>query len=522
MEARPDHPAFVTARGPRRQGGEDSIEVRRYLDALRRGKWLIAMLVIIATVSAVAVSSWLPKRYTAQTSIVKQTAAGPYDYVNVDSIRRELETIQRLLVTSDVLDRAARKVPGETAGSLGGNISSSVDPDANLLYLTASAGDPQRAADRANAVASAFVDEQRDVTRQQYERARAGLEQELQRVQGDPAASEQEKALRQRLSELTVVQANAGEDLQVAQRAGPPSRPASPRPLRNGVIAFFLALFLGVLLALGRDQLVPRVSGSRELGRLLDLPMLTAVPYVRRRLGRPKRMLSGIEHESYQTLGASVRFSLPPESGPHVLLVTSALHAEGKSTVVARLGRALAQSGHRTLLISADMRWPTLHQLVEVAPSPGLSELLTEYDEHGDGPELDRLMGHSILGLEHGPRAGELDILPSGRKPSEPAQLLAGEGLDVIFERLTQLDYAYIVVDAPPVLGIADTQSLARCADHLLYVARLDRITLDNLMDARDILDRMEARPIGFVAIGARSEASPYYVGVRTPALEDA
>src|SRR3954447_24668070 len=523
MDARTDGSEFAPARGPaRRQGSEDSIEVRRYLDALRRSKWLILMLVVIATVTAVAVSSWLPKRYTASASIVKQTAASPYDAVNVDSVTRELQTIQRLLVTSDVLDRAARRVPGETSGLLAASIDSSVDPDANLLYVEAQAGDPQRAADRANAVATAFVDEQRAVTRQQYERARAGLLDELSRVQDQPGASQQEQALRQRLSELSVAQANAGTDLQVAEEAAPPSHPTSPRPLRNGVIAFFLALFLGVLVALGRDQLVPRVNGPRELGRLLDLPMLTAVPFVRRRLGRPKRMLSGIEHESYQTLGASVRFSLPAESGPHVVLVTSALHAEGKSTVTARLGRALAQSGHRTLMVSADLRWSTLHQLVDVAPAPGLSDLLLEYHEHGDGPELDRQMGRAIVGLEHGPRSGELDMLPSGRKVQEPAQLLSGEGLALVFERLAQLDYAYVLVDAPPMLGIADTQSLARCANHLLYVARLDRITLDNLMDARDILDRLEARPIGFVAIGARSEASPYYVGVRQPALEDA
>jgi Mrp family chromosome partitioning ATPase len=92
----------------------------------------------------------------------------------------------------------------------------------------------------------------------------------------------------------------------------------------------------------------------------------------------------------------------------------------------------------------------------------------------------------------------------------------------VLFELIGRFDYAYIIVDAPPVLGIADTQSLGRCADHLLYVARLDRITLDNLMDARDVLDRIEARPVGVAVIGARSEASPYYVGVRSPALEDA
>jgi len=520
MDARTERPELAPARG-RRRGQEESIEVRRYLDALRRGKWLILTLVVLATATAVIVSSLLPKRYEATTSIVKEVALGPYDAVNVDSVTRELQTIQRLLVTRDVLTRAAGRIPGESSSALRPTITSTVDPEANLLYVTATAGTPQRAADRANAVATAFVTEQRDVTRQQYERARAGLLQELDRVQGQVGATQQEEALRQRLSELAVVQANAGTDLQVAEPAIPPSSPTSPKPLRDGIIAFFLALFVGVLVALGRDQLVPRVAGPRELSRLLDLPMLTAVPYVRRRLGR-RGMLTGIEHESYQTLGASIRFSLPPESGPHTLLVTSALHAEGKSTVTARLGRALAQSGHRTLIVSADLRWPTLHQLVEVPAAPGLSELLAEYDEHGHTNELESMLRTSIVPLETGPRQGELDILPSGRKPSEPAQLLGGESLDVLFELIGRFDYAYIILDAPPVLGIADTQSLGRCADHLLYVARLDRITLDNLMDARDVLDRIEARPVGVAVIGARSEASPYYVGVRSPALEDA
>ena len=79
-----------------------------------------------------------------------------------------------------------------------------------------------------------------------------------------------------------------------------------------------------------------------------------------------------------------------------------------------------------------------------------------------------------------------------------------------------------MIVDAPPLLGIADTPALARCADSLLYIARLDRLTVDNVMDARDTLDRLDIDLVGLVVIGARSEASPYYVGLRAPVLEDA
>jgi capsular exopolysaccharide synthesis family protein len=511
------------SRSNRRSGGEDSIEARRYLDALRRRRWLIALLGLSAMVGALVISSWAPDRYKATASIVKQVTTGPYESVNVDALTRELSTIEQLLLTTDVLDRAAKKVRGESSGSVRGALTASVDPNANLIFVTATAGDPKRAADIANAVAQTFIETQRDVVRRQYEQARAGLVQELARVQGQPGATQQEQAIRQRLSELGVSLAGAGMDLQIAEPATPPTQRSSPKPLRNAVIALFLGLFIGVLLALASDQLVPRVTGTRELSRLMDLPLLASVPYVRKRLAGRRRPLTGKEYESYQTLGTSIRFALPPDSGPNVVLVTSALHAEGKSTVAARLGRTLAQAGHRTLLVSADLRWPTLHELLDAPSEPGLSELLGDLEAPGrQNRSLQRIVSAAIVSVGSAARQGELDLLPSGHKPDDPARLLTGDGLAALFEAISELDYTYVLIDAPPLLGIADTQALARCADSLLYIARLDRITLDNVMDARDTLDRIDINTVGTVAIGTKSEASPYYVGLRAPALEDA
>jgi Mrp family chromosome partitioning ATPase len=522
MESRlPDLPS--NSRSSRRFGGEDSVEARRYLDALRRRKWLILLLALAAAAGALVVSSWAPDRYKATASIVKQVTVGPYETVNVDALTRELSTIEQLLLTPEVLNRAAQRVPSETPGSIRSSLQASVDPNANLIFVTATAGSPKRAADVANAVANTFIETHRNAERQQYAQARAGLAEELKRVQGQPGATQQEEAIRQRLSELGVSLAGAGMDLQIAQPATPPDQRSSPKPVRNAVIALFLGLFLGVLLALASDQLVPRVAGTRELSRLMELPLLASVPYVRKRLAGRRRALTGKEYESYQTLGSAVRFALPPESGPHVLLITSALHAEGKSTVAARLGRTLAQAGHRTLLVSADLRWPTLHELVDAPAEPGLAELLGELEgSMRQDRTLARLVSASIVSVESANRYGELDLLPSGRKPEDPARVLTGEGLARVFSAIGKLDYAYVIVDAPPLLGIADTPALARCADSVLYIARLDRITLDNVMDARDTLDRLDINPIGLVAIGTRSEASPYYVGLKAPALEDA
>jgi len=523
MEPRLNDPANGrSAIGPRRQGIDEPVEVRRYIDALRRGRWLILTLALTAALVAFVLSSLAPDRFTSTSIIVKRVTSASTDTASDETLSRDLATVGQLLVTTDVLGKAAAKVDdGETATKLSQVVKATVNPDANLINVTATATNAAKSAAIANAVADVFVKEQADVTRQQYEAARQGLLQQLRSInRADPAASQQEQAIRQRLSDVTVAQAAAGIDLRIAQRAGVPKSRTSPKPFRNAVIAFFLGLFIGVLVALGRDLLVPRVSGARELSRLLDLPMLAAIPYVRRRLLR-RNVLTGAEYESYQTLGASVRFSLPAEEGPHVLLVTSGLHAEGKSTVTARLGRALAQAGHPTLLISADLRWPTLHEIMGVQEEPGLTELLIEASERPRGRALQRMLNAAIVPVEHG-RRGDLDVLPSGSKPSDPARLLAGEGLDVVMGAVKAMDYRYVLIDAPPLLGIADTRALARDCTSLLFVARLDRITLDTVIDARDVLDRMEIDAVGCVPVGTRSEASPYYMGLRTPALEDA
>jgi capsular exopolysaccharide synthesis family protein len=503
----------------RRTGTEEPVEVRRYLDAIRRGLPLVAGIVLALAITTYAVSSALPKRYKATASIVQRTTGAVIDQgSNADAITRDLNTVNSLVTTDSVLRAVARKVPGTTLDELRDNVASSVDPNANLIYVTAKDGDARKSAQIANTVASTFVREQADIKRRQYEQARAQLQNELDRLQTTGRAPEQEQAIRDRISQLAVSIATAGIDLGVAQPADVPNAQDTPRPVRNTALGIILGLFIGILVALGRDQLVPRISGSRELSRLLEMPVLVTIPYVPRR-GRRMRVLSGIEYETYQTLATSVRFSLPPSDGPHIVLVTSALHAEGKSTVTMRLGRALAQAGQRTLVVSADMRWPTLHELLEVPLEPGLAELLQTLPDIPAADVRDRVAEH-VRPSPH-QRRGTLDVLPSGHKPADPTNLLADVGLDLVYDALRELDYTYIVVDAPPVLGIADTRALARRATSLLYVARMDRVTLENVVDARDVLDRIDRPGLGMVVIGVRSEASPYYLGSRVPALED-
>jgi capsular exopolysaccharide synthesis family protein len=384
----------------------------------------------------------------------------------------------------------------------------SVDQNANIINIVASDDDAQGAARIANVVAATFLAQQRRVERQRVNRLRASLQRTLAELRQRPLLQAQAEitAVRERLTDLEVSAASRGSELQLAEAAQPPDDPSSPRPVRNTIFAFFASLFIAALVVLARAQLRPRISGSRELSRMLELPVLVEVPYVRRALGQSKT-LSAPEYEAYQTLQASLRMQLP-SARQQIVLVTSALYGEGKTEVTAALGLVLAQAGQRTWLVSADMRRPRLHELLDVAQSPGLAEVLA-------GARRGRDSGASEMSAaRHAPprsrerESGSLHVLASGRRPSDPAKLLASDALDVFFEEIKQSDYDYVLLDGPPLLGLVDSQVLAKRADGVLIVCRPDRLTSANAIDMRELLERLDVRALGLVIVGARGSST--------------
>jgi Mrp family chromosome partitioning ATPase/capsular polysaccharide biosynthesis protein len=511
-----------TPDGRRVSAGEERIEVRRYLDALSRYRWMIVGIVVLMTGTVVVLSLALPDTYRATTRLVFEQNTSPFGESDEATTQRRLVTTQTLLTSQQVLDEAARHVP-EAGGDLSGKVTSSVEDDANIINISGTDDDPQTAADIANAVARAFLSERQRVDSERLAQAREQLEREIINLQTAPNADVQIGAIRERISELTVGEASVGADLTVAERAEPPGAPASPRPVRNGVLAFFGALFLGTLIALGRDQLTPRVSGAREVGRLLDLPVLIGIPFVGGRRRR-RRVLSGVELEAYQTLRSSIELTMPADRHPHVILVTGALHGEGKTTATARLGRALSQAGHRVLLVSADLRVPKLHDMFGLQLGVGLADVLVVLDwdtSTFDEGLLDQATREVVTSSHGRGRRGELHVITSGTKAKDPGRLIAGPAMKAFLDHVRGLDYEYVLVDAPPLLGIADSQALARHVDEILLVSRLDRLTLERVDELRDVIDRLHLRPLGIVVIGARGEISPYYLTTRPPLIEE-
>ena len=496
---------------------ESEVDVRRYLRALQRNRGLMALIVVVITGAVLALSLVSPKKYTATASIVYNPTSNPLLPQDSTSIQRSLATFDTLLQSADVGRAAAAKVPAATPSTIESEVTSQVDPSANIIYVDATDLDPRTAADIANAVATSFLNKQKAQDRATAERAIRQFKAQLGALQSNPQATTGElQALQDRISALQVQEASAGSDLQLGEAAQIPTSPSSPMPVRNTILAFFGALFVAVLAALGRDQLRPGVGSTRELSRMMGgLPVLAAIPYVRRRgISRRQRVTTAMEHEAYQTLRAALNLTTRHEGPGKVILITSAAHSEGKTTVTARVGRSLARAGQRTLLVSADLRHPDLHHMFELPRSPGLSEVLGLVQRAGISEQLIAATAHSV-DVGEGVENSNLQVLTSGNETPEPARLLGGGALSQFLAFAKGLGYEYILVDGPPLLGIADVQPLAAEVDNVLVVARLDTVTTEQVFDMTELLGRLDAELLGLVVIGARAEASPYYLAER-------
>jgi capsular exopolysaccharide synthesis family protein len=488
---------------------DDPVEVGRYIDAFKRSRWLITLIVVSLTAAVLVISLLLPKTYRATSKLVQNQTPQSLTSSDAQSTQRDLATEKARLTYRPLLAAAAKNgLAGETVDSLRSKVTASVDPEANIISIVGTDDTARGAAAIANVVAATFLAQEAREQREQIDDTRAVLKKEIALLQASitplnqPEITSQIATIRQRLTELDLP-ANTEPALQLAERAQAPDAPSSPRPIRNALFGLFAGLFIAALVVLARAQLRPRVSGSRELSRLLDLPVMVEVPFVRRRFGHSPNTLSAIEYEAYQTLQASLRMQLPPDS-QRTVLVTSALHGEGKTEVTAALGLVLAQAGQKTWLVSADMRWPRLHELFDVSQTPGLAEVLAG-GRRGDSAVS---VGARRTSRENG---GRLHVLASGHRPPDPAQLLAGAALDVFFDDIRESDYDYVLLDGPPLIGLVDSQVLAQRVDGVIVVCRPDRLTSENAIDMRELLQRLRAPALGIVVIGGRSAPISYF-----------
>lgn len=305
-------------------------------------------------------------------------------------------------------------------------------------------------------------------------------------------------SLLQRLKEVSVTAGLTTHNVSIVDRASVPLMPASPDMKVNVGLGLLIGLFLGLMGALLREQLDDSIRSASEIESRFHLPLLGLIPFTRPPRGRkgPLALLAQREPrstfaEAYRSIRTALQFCTA-EGAPQRLLVTSCGESEGKSTTALALAINFTQLGQKVLLIDADMRKGSLHRMLDVPTEGGLSFLL------GEGIETEGLIRETAV--------SGLSVITAGPVPIDPVELLMGPRLGALLERAQALGFQQVVIDGPPLLGIADAIVLGNQVPDIVLAVRAGSTRRDSIRDALRRLRTAGLTPIGVVLTHARNE----------------
>ena len=309
--------------------------------------------------------------------------------------------------------------------------------------------------------------------------------------------------LLERMKEVGVAAGLERTNISIIDEAGVPGAPYKPDITKNVSMAGAIGLMGGVGLAFLLAFLDNTVRTREDLERLVNSPCLGMVPKIKRlpesKLQAARQLdLSAAEKpdssvsEAYRSIRTSLMFSRP-DGPPKTILVTSAGPGEGKTTACVNLATVLAQNGSRVLLVDGDLRKPRLHKTFGVPGSPGLTEQTVE----------NRVQQMHETGIEG------VRLLPAGTVPPNPAELIGSAALHR-FLKAAQTPYDHIIIDSPPVMGLADALIGSTIVDATLMVIGAGQISKQALREAYNRLFSVRAPVIGCVLNGVDMESSEY------------
>lgn len=332
------------------------------------------------------------------------------------------------------------------------------------------------------------------------------------------AAQSTYEILLQKLQEVRVAENQNMGNARVIESALVPDQALLFKP----VIILALGSVMSILLSGGtiailevRDTSVKTLKEAREL---LGYTFLGAIPSL------PKKTTSEGENtestvlqlpvrdtprspisEAFRMLQANLKFLSSDKL--KVIVVTSSVSNEGKSTVSANLSAAMAQLGHRVLLIDADMRRPIQHHMWEKTNTEGLSDVIVGQ------VELKEAVKEAMP---------KLDVLTAGAIPPNPVALFESKGMSALIEAVSQ-SYNFVIIDAPPLLVSADALTLSKVADGILMVARPGVVHSNTAVAAKDLLNTSGQKVLGLVvnAVILENESDSYYYYVKEYYMEE-
>lgn len=305
-------------------------------------------------------------------------------------------------------------------------------------------------------------------------------------------------ALLQRFKEIGVAGGVGINNVAVVDPAAVPTGPSSPRLFLNLALSLLAGLSVGSLLAFALEQLDEAIADPSEIERRLGLPLLGTVPKVEG--VEPRAALLDRKSElveAYLAIQTSLAFSTE-HGAPRTLAVTSTRPAEGKSTTALALATMLARSGRAVILVDGDMRSPSVHALAGIGHEVGLSNFLAGQDD------IDALtFTLDDLGFA---------IMTAGPLPPNAAELLTGNRLAVLFDRLLT-KYDHVIIDSPPVMGLADAPLIASRVEGVIYAVESHQIRSSLVKAALARLRGAHARIFGSVLTKFEAKKASYGYG---------
>lgn len=427
--------------------------LRAYLRILRKRWILISVISLLGVVAAMSLTIVTPRTYSAEASaFVTITSTGTEAsnslYQNSQFALQRVNSYPLVISSPDVLQPVIDKLHLDiSVPDLQKAVTAVNPPDTVLLNITAESKSPIQAQSIANATAEQF-----GIVIERLETSRAG--------------------------------GTAPVKVSTAVPANLPHSPISPRPSLNLALGFLLGLALGIGAAVMREQQdttiknddLQDLTGTAPLGVIDFDPDSTKNPLI-------ALQAHSIGVEAFRAMRTNLRF-VDVDDPPHVIVITSSIAGEGKTTTACNLAITLAQSALRVCLVDADLRKPKTTTYLGIDAPFGLTSVLA-----GQFP-LDELLVSWRRGL--------LTVLPAGTTPPDPSELLGSKKMTVLLEELRSR-FDMVIIDAPPLLPVTDAAVLARATDGALLVSRYGHTRREHVTKALEDLTTVNARLIGTV-----------------------
>ncbi len=498
-----------------------------YLQVIRERIWVIILAVVVVLAATLAMSCHSTPQYRAssklvyQTNSLDQTLFGAQVFPDTNQ-PRNVETAAQLVQLPQVAQAVKTQLTSpRSATELLEMISVTSSTTTNLIQIEAVSPDPQEAANVANAFAQQFITIRQNSDRALVAAARKLVKTQLDSLNAADAASSYGLMLKDKYESLQILESMQNGGFTQVQTALAPTAPFSPQPVRNGMLAVFAGLVIGLLLAFLLNYLDNRVKDPKVLEEVSGLPVLATVPALggrwRGRAGKerstsPVGFASHPEMlESFRTLRSSLQY-FDVEKSIKTVLVTSGLPREGKTVTTVNLALSLALAGNRVVIVEADLRRPMVPQYLGIDGQMGLSTVLaTGVDvQFALRPvDLTAFVPEEVRDTAYEARGFSLDeglrCLASGPLPPNPAELLSSGLMEELLHTLSASALVdYVVIDTPPVLSVADALVLAPKVDAVIITTRMNWTTRAEAQETSNRLRRSGARVIGVVATGLK------------------